>query len=231
MYPDSNIFLFKKIDRWKNEKSKIIAKYKQCVFCGGHYDTYYVYPNFHKIKQLVTYCVICYHITHLNIAPTEQLKLFYSKMDQAEIIKKTVIFYENNEAIPKPYEIDPDVKKINISSFEYANVLIDYNVQDLPKEMLNYKIFIDEDYDMTFICYPMNDYMLSEEDSDFISEYQMSDSEINFIKNHFYTDVFDIMQYNIEAIEEIKNINSVRNDNADRQFNLIKNIHMSFPPF
>lgn len=106
-----------------------------CNFCSIKYDKYlyciYLDNNYHIA------CSLCYSIINPN--HDNNLIVCMSNMHQVDIIKNSVKFIESDGRAPKYYEIDPDSKIINISMFEFCNLII----KDRDRKLIqDFKLFI-----------------------------------------------------------------------------------------
>lgn len=172
-----------------------VAQYDNiyCKFTSGRFPCSYCGGKFRRnMRQVIigtkkyTCCDMCYYITHINYGARGNLCVCYSKMSQYDIIKKTIDYIKENDIIPFFNEIDKDVKIVPISIIEYSNILM--SKKKLPKQMDNYKIFITQNYDTTFIdtCA----YMFYNDKQDDKNEYKcniytLTNNENKFIHNLF----------------------------------------------
>jgi len=154
-----------------------------CVYCGGIYKKNMRTVNTNNKKYIC--CDICYSVTHINAISDKYIVLCHSKKSQLDIVRDTVNYISENNVIPFFNEIDKNAKLIPISLIEYSNVLAS-NI-NLPSFTNNYKIFITQDYDTTFIdTYGLllnDDY--EPPTSSKYSIHKLSNNEILFFNNFF----------------------------------------------
>jgi len=120
-----------------------------CRYCGGVYYKCLIIKQIGNVNDIM--CWLCYLVTHLNSGHFRETKLYYSKMSQKKIIKKTVDFIIENNEIPLPTKIDENIKLTPISLLEYINIL--NNTNNLSNEFQNYKIFFSNKLSIDFILY------------------------------------------------------------------------------
>ena len=86
-------------------------------------------------------------------------------MSQLDIVRGTIDYIIKYNRKPKPYHIDKDVKVAPISTLEYIHLIID---NDIPKELEDYKIFFNSNFDTQFISSNIDNYisLFSDEESD-----------------------------------------------------------------
>lgn len=124
--------------------------YKNCCYCSGTYNSY-VLINIDNKDDIA--CNFCYQVSNLNIN-TLDIILLYSTMSQEDVIKNTINYIIDNNKVPTPTDIDKNVKNINISKFEYVNILKNKNLfdDDLPFNFLNnIKIFLSCENNFNYI--------------------------------------------------------------------------------
>lgn len=142
----------------KKNRDKILndANYS-CRYCGGVYHKYL--QSIQLDNNVIDVCCRgCYLITHLNYGsnfPTskihKEIKLYYSKISQIDIVKNTVNYFIEHGSIPNVIDVDISVKKSPISLYEYINIL-NYDKDNKYKNIIeNYKIFFSGKLDTTFI--------------------------------------------------------------------------------
>lgn len=124
-----------------------------CRFCGGIYKKYLICSYFEYDKSDDINCLACHLITHLNNGRYKEINLYYSLMTQIDIVRKTVNYVIEHQEIPLPSVIDPNVKSSPISILEYISIL--NNNETIPDELINYKIFYTQKFNVDFI---MNNY-------------------------------------------------------------------------
>lgn len=107
-------------DYSKRDSSCVSKDYKSCPFCGG-INKIYVYIDELKLKTRV--CYLCSLIVNFDVQNFNKLILCHSKLSQCEIIKRTMDFYQVNNRVPKPIELDSNVKKINLSPIVYLELI------------------------------------------------------------------------------------------------------------
>lgn len=141
---------------WDKIKKEVLLRDDYtCVFCGGKYKKYMFCVRMDKtleknnIENLVSCCKLCFICSHFNCNFLDETVLCYSKLDQIEIIRKTVDYIITHKTVPSVEEIDKNAKIINISLYKYLN-LID-SLQKTPKITNNLKIFFTKQLDISFI--------------------------------------------------------------------------------
>jgi|688.fasta_scaffold179882_4 hypothetical protein len=120
-----------------------------CRCCGGVYPKYLICCYLTDAKCNDVLCRACYLITHLNNGMFREIKLYYSNESQLNIVRKTVEYIIDNNVIPIPTKIDPDVKIAPLTLLEYINIL--NNTNEYPIELQNYKIFFTNKLNIDFI--------------------------------------------------------------------------------
>ena len=132
----------------KKSRAATLKKYNStCAYCGGQYQKFLICSYFGDIDGTDLSCKFCHTITHLNYGFNSSLELYYSELEQDEIVRKTVDYILNNNSVPQPHEIDKDVKNVPISLLEYIN-LINYKDNNV---LQNYKIFFGQDTNYEFL--------------------------------------------------------------------------------
>src|SRR5690606_2473607 len=107
-------------------KNILIKNQSRCYFCGGFYPKYMICFKSDKDK-LDTACRLCHIVTHLNHNYQNEIVLCYSKMSQLDIVRKTVDKTVELGTVPSILEVDPKAKLIDLSIYEFANILISKN--------------------------------------------------------------------------------------------------------
>jgi len=137
-------------------RTKILSGNKYtCRYCGGHYMKYMICTVIDYQNDIVDSCCrLCNSIRNLNICQLNgnEIDIYYSKMSQLDIVRKTVTYIVSNQMVPDVSSIDPNVQLAPISVFEYVNTLI-YHKSD-PKTLdilANYKIFFRFSLNIDFI--------------------------------------------------------------------------------
>jgi hypothetical protein len=142
---------FKKQDKLtKTQREQLLIKNNySCMFCGGTYKKYLIgiYHDQSKTNDLC--CRPCYLINHLNYGLPNEIDIYYSKLSQQDIIRKSVDFIIDNKIIPNPIAIDPNIQKSPISLLEFINIL--NNLESYPTELNNYKIFLNNNLNTDFL--------------------------------------------------------------------------------
>jgi hypothetical protein len=149
-----------------------------CRTCGGVYRTYLMMDLIKEQKCHDTYCSACYVITHLNNNVHEYIDLYYSTMSQLDIIRNTINNVIANGKIPLPYEIDPEIKSVSLSTLEYINFFNHVNEFD------NYKFFFNEKFNTYFVTNNYNNLSFVDE-TELVPENDINCPEI---KEHKMTD-------------------------------------------
>ena len=160
-----------------------------CAYCSSIFTKYMYCVNSTtepKNTDSIVCCKACYMITHLNINinNAHEIKLYWSQMDQYKIVQNTIDFVIENNRCPYPTEIDPTVMKLQLSLYEFVNILGKTN-NNLPNNLQflkNCKIFFSKNLDTTFItanCGPI--FM-------FIDEKPLTEDSI-IIKSYIFNNV------------------------------------------
>lgn len=100
-------------------------------------------------KTSLICCKICKMIYECHYTYEKELILCYSKLQQNEIVIRSINYIKNNNCIPMITNIDPDAMRLNLSLIEYLDVIGQKN--KLPKEMDNYKLFLTPYFDKSHI--------------------------------------------------------------------------------
>jgi hypothetical protein len=135
----------------KKDDKILIENNYSCRYCGGVYYKYLMSSYIPAIKSSDIACRLCYLITHLNNGNYSELKVYYSTMSQLDIVRKTVQSIIDNDEVPFPNIIDPNIKTSPISILEYINILNNYTEEPTPEILSNYKIFFSEKLNTEFI--------------------------------------------------------------------------------
>jgi hypothetical protein len=143
LLPGSGLFYPNKYIDTKNIRSEILHKYNHtCNYCSIKYD-----KSLYCICQDNEYyilCPLCYSIINPN--HQNNLIVCLSNLDQKDIIKNTVKFIESDGRAPLYYEIDPNSKLVDISMFEFCNLII--KNKEITKD---YKLFITDQTNINHI--------------------------------------------------------------------------------
>jgi hypothetical protein len=129
-----------------SKKMHIKKSLNTCYYCGGKYNKYlYCSIIDNNDNNITVTCKLCYMIAHIDyFVSSKEIILLYSKMDQIDIIRKTIDNIMTNYIVPFPQNIDKNVKRPKISMLEYLSV----------KDVLmdnNYKIFFTDKLNNNFI--------------------------------------------------------------------------------
>lgn len=136
----------------KKDRTKILAENNySCRYCGGIYSKYLMSTYIPSVKSSDIACRACYLITHLNYGNYTELRVYYSTMSQLDIVKKTVDYIIDNDEVPLPNIIDPNIKTSPLSILEFINVLNNYSDEPVPEILSNYKIFFSNKLNTDFI--------------------------------------------------------------------------------
>jgi len=171
--------LHKKLKVNNQDRLKILKdNLYTCRTCGGTYRSYLMMDLIKAEKCYDTYCRACYNVTHLNTGMLDGIDLYHSTITQLDIIRKTVDYVINNNKLPLPIEIDPEIKCVPISLLEYINLLEHIDT----KIFGNYKIFFNDKFGINFITQNYNCMGFideaSFENSNNNTEIQIEDSEL-----------------------------------------------------
>lgn len=180
----------------KQNKTNILNNNNfSCRYCGGIYTKYLIGCYISEINDHDVSCRACYVITHLNWGMFKELKLYYSKLSQVEIVKKTVDYIINNNEIPSPNIIDPLLKTVPISILEFVNIINNYS--EIPQPFDNYKLFFSSKFNIDFIVNNYGNKMFNfvdpQNDTDeknikldnTIKKHICDKEEINLINKHY----------------------------------------------
>jgi hypothetical protein len=160
------------------KNAKINKNLNKCYHCDLIYDSYNLsYFNLDKNQNAICkYCLMIDTVKYNNI---NNLILCYSKLEQNEIIKRSINYIREYNKTPLIYQIDKNVKNLNISLLEYIDIVENLNktnIAKIPKKILNnYKIFFSNE----FVLDETNNYSF---DSDQDEEINQEDIE-NDINN------------------------------------------------
>lgn len=165
----------------KDKRNKILQETKHsCRYCGGTYSKYLIYI------QGDVCCRACYIITHINYGFTDEIEIYWSKMNQLQIVRDTIDFIVDKGRVPYVSEIDEDARILPISSIEYATLIAESN---LPKEMENYKVFFTQKFSTVHL--EMEKSFFDDDNDDDIPkpkklyEYELTKKEKQFLQEHF----------------------------------------------
>jgi hypothetical protein len=93
---------------------------KKCYFCESKINLQATYYN----NKIISACFLCHIVVNYSKEYIYYSVLCYTKLTQLEIIKKTWDFFVTKGYVPKPIEIDPNVKIVKIakiSTYIFAN--------------------------------------------------------------------------------------------------------------
>lgn len=173
-------------NNWDIFRKSILKKYNYtCRFCGGYFLKYL---NCVAISdtEFDIICYPCYIITHLNYGHNNQAKLYYSELNQLDIIRKTTDHIIKNGFVPDPYILDNNIKQIPLSLLEYINILkfLNHKKINIPPEFTGYKIFFSRKLNTVYIDANFLDkpnFVEIPELNKNIPEYKFSQPEKNFL--------------------------------------------------
>lgn len=178
--------LFFKPTHNDQDKNILLKKHNYtCRTCGGHYKSYLIFTYIQKENIFDLYCGACHNITHLNTGHSKCMDIYYSEMTQIDIIKNTVEYVINNNHLPQPYQLDPKVKTVQISLFEYIN-LMEHISDDTFK---NYKLFFNDNFNTTFITHNYRN-MFMEENDRLIEDVEFDEQELDNAETKIVTDLY-----------------------------------------
>jgi len=144
------------INNWQGLKKKILQRDNYtCVYCGGKYQKYMYCVRKDKssskdIKNLISCCRLCYICTHFNYLFFEEVVLCRSKMQQVDIIRKTVDYILANNSIPSIIDIDANAEQINMSVYNFINLISLYEIHNISI-IKDFKVFFTNNLDRSFI--------------------------------------------------------------------------------
>lgn len=185
------------------EKEKILKNQNySCRYCGGKYNKYMNIIKDKKDNKVDICCYLCFIVNNLNIGHFKEIKLYISEKIQTEIVQKTVeLLLKNNNKIPSPVDIDPNIKIPPISLLEYINILINKKDKQQIKLFNNYKIFFSQKLNIDFLTsnYGTNCRMFVDpedvfheeiysdtiKDDDYLEKEELSNEQDKFLKNIF----------------------------------------------
>jgi hypothetical protein len=178
------------------------------------------------------YCRFCYMINNYKLKYNyifKEMTMYISQIEQTDIIKKTNKYIVENMKTPSILEIDKNALQINLSLFEYTNLM---NIYDeikknklyknimIPDQFKLYKFFITFDFDISHLIFQNNLFeceniisnITNNNIKEVIPSYEMSLIETKFIKIIFET--------NFESKINNKDINlNNKNNNLNKQCN------------
>lgn len=130
-----------------------------CSSCGEKYS-----GCLYKLTINKFLCTFCYLVQYLNLADVTMIKLYYSKLNQSDIIKITKTYYDLYRCIPSPQIVDPNVIQAAISLTELIYLLKDDDTKKWAQEK-NYKIFYTNNLATGFLDSNSNCFDSSDEES------------------------------------------------------------------
>lgn len=179
----------------QNKKQDIKKKCKNtCSYCGGMYKYY-------RYIEEDTVCPFCYMILNLNDMDNDKLILCYSKLSQLDIIRMTTKYIFDNDKIPYPQIIDPNIQLIPLSIMELSCALMD---NKLPNIFDNYKIFINHNFNIGYIKSVVFDNSIFCEDSE-ISEYVYDEYKMSKKERKYLKSILNVKKINFQIVDEIEN--------------------------
>ena len=129
-------------------------------------------------------CRICYAVINPYNYNNNFVDVYYSNMDQLEIVKGTIDFLIKNGRHPKPFEIDPQVKLSILNLHEFLNVfnsgLLDECLSEFklfPNEKLNISSML---YDKVKVCFFRED-----ENVDYVYSTPIIDDKLEKVLEYF----------------------------------------------
>lgn len=211
-------------------KSVLERNKSRCYFCGGLYPKYMICSRV-KNNDLGTMCHMCYIVSHLNYNFSEEITLCYSEIDQREIVRKTVNSIIKTGYVPSIIEIDQNAKMIDISIFEFSNMLIATN-NKLPPIFDNYKIFFTNNLNTQIIDVNVSQKAMFIDEHPSVIEnlpkYEFNDEEKQCIFKIFNNDpTVQLIDELFGKAQEIKAVHHIR---QKKMMLSIKNLYMVFPP-
>lgn len=88
-----------------------------CYFCESKINLSKTLYN----KKFISCCFLCHIIVNFEKSHIYHGVLCHTNLSQSEIIHKTWEFFFEKNYVPLPIEIDPNAKRVNISSYLFAN--------------------------------------------------------------------------------------------------------------
>jgi hypothetical protein len=220
---------------WRKLRARTLKhRNNTCRYCGGEYSKYMICfhldenpKNLNKDNMDIA-CRLCYITTHINYGHMKDVIVCYSKLDQFEIVRKTIDYVIENDYIPEPSKIDSDVKKPPLSLMELCSILIE-NDNCIPKELQNYKIFFTNEIDLTFTDFykkKSNSMFDDPTDSPYMFQDSDDEEEIPKEKEESYIPLHVPSNKEIKCLDKIfdKTNNRLTNKNMKDKLNFIEKI-------
>lgn len=123
------------IDKFTLTPSNKISN-RTCFYCKNTNSSYYFYNG----KMIL--CRFCFVVTSLNYGYCQEIEIYYSKIPQIDIINATRNYYVKNYKMPKPIDIDPNIKNPDITILELVYIL----KSNTKINMSGYKIFFTDKF-------------------------------------------------------------------------------------
>ena len=186
-------------NQWRNHRTCVLDKTKNtCRYCGGYYDKFLICINLNEnnkmnVENYDTCCKICYTIENLNYGFFKDIKFYYSRLDQLTIVRKTVNYFLVSGKLPRPEEIDPEIKKLDLGVLEIINLMLN-DAKEIYKYFPDIKVFINKDFDVSFLKNCNKGYMFLNEQNEYIDKpkqdltiptIKFTDEQKQFLKNYF----------------------------------------------
>lgn len=129
------------------ERNQLLKKNNfTCRTCAGTYRSYLIATFIQEENCFDLLCPACRVITHLNTGLSKGIDLYYTEMDQLDIVRKTIDYIISTKTMPTVQTIDPQAKQVPISLLEFINLLA-------HNRLPNYKIFFNGKFDFKFVLH------------------------------------------------------------------------------
>lgn len=131
-------------------------------------------------------CRFCHIITNINYGYNDEVELYWSQLNQSDIINNTYEYYKQHKCMPKPIEIDRNLEMADISIVELIYLL----KNPTTKENIinnNYKLFFTNNFNCDFINLKEQDNSScfdSDSDDDDNSN-SVNNSNPNYLDNYY----------------------------------------------
>lgn len=91
---------------------------KLCYFCNGKYDRNYI-TYLYDLELKCHSCFLCNSVVNFNNLSLGKCFLISSKLNQNEINKQTLTFFNENSILPNIKLLDPNAKIIKMSIYSF----------------------------------------------------------------------------------------------------------------
>lgn len=105
-----------------------ICKNTRCYFC--EFATCSIDTYIYSEKKIVKTCILCHTISNFKTYYVYNVMLCHSDKSQSDIIKLTHDYYKKHNKIPVPFDIDKNVRRINLDCITFAHFYDQYYRKD-----------------------------------------------------------------------------------------------------